>query len=111
MRRYDLPPLDLLEAFEAAARHLSFTRAADELSLTQSAVSRQIKALEDRLGVALFRRLHRALAADRGRASACSASPATCCAQLHGVTERLQPKPSAEDGRGDARRRASPGSG
>lgn len=61
MRRYRLPPLDLLEAFESAARHLSFTRAADELSLTQSAVSRQIAALEERLGVVLFQRLHRAL--------------------------------------------------
>jgi LysR family glycine cleavage system transcriptional activator len=61
-RLYDLPPLAQLEAFEAAARHLSFTKAADELALTQSAVSRQIAAIEDRLGVALFRRLHRALA-------------------------------------------------
>jgi LysR family glycine cleavage system transcriptional activator len=61
MRHYDLPPLDQLEAFEAAARHLSFTQAADELSLTQSAVSRQIAALEDHYGLALFRRLHRAL--------------------------------------------------
>jgi DNA-binding transcriptional LysR family regulator len=56
-----LPPLDLLRGFEAAARHLSFTRAADELSLTQSAVSRQIKALEEHLGTPLFRRRHRAL--------------------------------------------------
>ncbi|HKX94944.1 MAG TPA: LysR family transcriptional regulator, partial [Methylibium sp.] len=61
MRRYRLPPLDLLESFESAARHLSFTRAADELALTQSAVSRQIALLEERLGVALFQRLHRAL--------------------------------------------------
>ena len=38
MRHYDLPPLDQLEAFEASARHLSFTTAADELALTQSAV-------------------------------------------------------------------------
>ena len=60
-RLYDLPPLDQLEAFEAAARHLSFTKAADELALTQSAVSRQIAAIEAHLGVALFRRLHRAL--------------------------------------------------
>jgi DNA-binding transcriptional LysR family regulator len=60
-RQYDLPPLDQLEAFEAAARHLSFTRAADELALTQSAVSRQIAALEAFFGVPLFRRLHRAL--------------------------------------------------
>ncbi len=56
-----LPPLDLLLAFDAAARHLSFTKAAAERFLTQSAVSRQIKALEDDLGVALFRRRHRAL--------------------------------------------------
>ena len=57
-----LPPLDLLLAFEAAARHLSFTRAADERFVTQSAISRQIRALEEDLGVELFARQHRALA-------------------------------------------------
>lgn len=57
-----LPPLDLLVGFEAAARHLSFTRAAAELFLTQSAVSRQILTLEEFLGVALFERRHKALA-------------------------------------------------
>jgi LysR family transcriptional regulator, glycine cleavage system transcriptional activator len=51
------PSISLLLAFEAAARHLSFTRAADELSLTQSAVSRQVQALEALLEVPLFRRL------------------------------------------------------
>lgn len=56
-----LPPLDLMLTFEAAARHLSFTRAATERFVTQSAVSRQIRALEDDLGVALFARQHRAL--------------------------------------------------
>lgn len=56
-----LPPLDLLASFEAAARHLSFTRAGAERFVTQSAMSRQIRALEDELGVALFRRRHRAL--------------------------------------------------
>jgi len=56
------PSLDLLRGFEAAARHLSFTHAAQELFVTQSAVSRQIKELEDQLGVALFQRRHRALA-------------------------------------------------
>jgi LysR family transcriptional regulator, glycine cleavage system transcriptional activator len=56
-----LPPLDLLTAFEAAARHLSFTQAAAERFVTQSAVSRQMRALEDELGTALFRRQHRAL--------------------------------------------------
>lgn len=60
-RPYTLPPLAPLQAFEAAARHLSFTRAADELALTQSAVSRQIQALEEHYGVPLFQRLHRAL--------------------------------------------------
>jgi DNA-binding transcriptional LysR family regulator len=57
-----LPPLQLLAAFEAAARHLSFTQAAAERFITQSAMSRQIRALEDDLGVALFERRHRALA-------------------------------------------------
>lgn len=51
-----LPSLDPLKGFEAAARHLSFTRAAAELFLTQSAISRQIQTLEDQLGVKLFRR-------------------------------------------------------
>jgi LysR family glycine cleavage system transcriptional activator len=61
MRHYDLPPMDQLEAFDASARHLSFTKAAEELSLTQSAVSRQIAALEAHYALPLFRRLHRAL--------------------------------------------------
>ena len=56
-----LPPLNGLRAFEAAARQLSFTRAADELGVTQAAVSHQVKALEARLGVQLFRRANRAL--------------------------------------------------
>lgn len=56
-----LPSLDLLKGFEAAARHLNFTRAADELFLTQSAVSRQVQTLEERLGVRLFVRQRRGL--------------------------------------------------
>lgn len=59
--RWQLPPLELLLAFEAAARHLSFTKAAGELALTQSAVSRQIQALEASLGARLFERRTRAL--------------------------------------------------
>jgi DNA-binding transcriptional LysR family regulator len=59
--RWQLPPLELLLAFEAAARHLSFTKAAGELFLTQSAVSRQIQALEESLGSKLFERRTRAL--------------------------------------------------
>lgn len=63
-----LPSLDLLKGFEAAARLLSFTLAGEELHLTQSAVSRQIKELEAQLGVALFERRPRALAlTDAGR--------------------------------------------
>src|SRR5581483_1913679 len=53
--------LNPLRAFEAAARHLSFTRAAEELCVTQAAVSHQVKALEAHLGVALFRRTTRGL--------------------------------------------------
>ena len=59
MRR--LPPLNGLRAFEAAARRLSFTKAARELNVTPAAVGHQVKALEDYLGVQLFRRLNRAL--------------------------------------------------
>lgn len=51
-----LPPLNALKAFEAAARHLSFARAAEELFLTPSAISHQIKALEEQVGVKLFQR-------------------------------------------------------
>lgn len=56
-----LPSLDPLRGFDAAARHLSFTRAAAELFLTQSAISRQIQTLEEQLGVKLFRRATRRL--------------------------------------------------
>ncbi|PZP58759.1 MAG: LysR family transcriptional regulator [Pseudoxanthomonas spadix] len=53
--------LNALKAFESAARHLSFTVAADELSVTPAAISHQVKSLEDRLGVRLFRRTSRGL--------------------------------------------------
>ncbi|MBW8779004.1 MAG: LysR family transcriptional regulator [Burkholderiales bacterium] len=62
-------PLNAMRAFEAAARHLSFTRAALELHVTQNAVSAQVKNLETRLGTPLFRRLPRGLAlTDEGQA-------------------------------------------
>ena len=57
-----LPPLKSLVAFEAAARHLSLTRAAGELGISREAVSRQIRVLEEHLGIKLFDRLHRAVA-------------------------------------------------
>jgi LysR family glycine cleavage system transcriptional activator len=59
--RTKLPPANSLVVFEAAARHLNFTHAAAELRVTQAAVSRQIRTLEDHLGATLFRRLPRAL--------------------------------------------------
>jgi len=63
-----LPPLNALRAFEAAARHMSFSKAAEELNVTPAAISQQIRALEDIAGVKLFRRLTRALLlTDAGR--------------------------------------------
>ena len=56
-----LPPLDLLVGFEAAARQLSFSKAGDEVFVTQSAISRQVKKLEEYVGQALFERKHRTL--------------------------------------------------
>lgn len=88
-----LPPLDALLTFEAAARHLSFTRAAAERFVTQSAVSRQIKGLEDDLGVALFRRGHRSLQlSDAGRAlfETCQAS----FERLRQGVDRVRARPS-----------------
>jgi LysR family transcriptional regulator, glycine cleavage system transcriptional activator len=68
-RRYNLPHLAFLQGFEAAARTLSFTKAAEELFVTQSAVSRQIRALEDNLGLKLFERRSRSLTlTDNGQA-------------------------------------------
>ncbi|MBV8593123.1 MAG: transcriptional regulator GcvA, partial [Caulobacteraceae bacterium] len=60
-KRRRLPPLNSLRAFEAAARHLNFSRAADELSVTPGAVSQQIQNLEDYVGAALFKRTPRGL--------------------------------------------------
>lgn len=59
--KQQLPPLNTLITFEAAARHLSFTLAADELNVTQAAVSRQIKSLEQHLNTSLFIRFNRRL--------------------------------------------------
>lgn len=84
-----LPPLNALRAFEAAARHLSFTKAADELNVTQAAISHQVKALEERLGMALFRRLNRALLlTDAGQSYLPPLREAFD--QMAGATERLR---------------------
>ena len=63
-----IPPLKSIQAFEAASRLGSFVAAADELHLTPSAISHQIRELEQRLGIALFHRVHRAVElTDAGR--------------------------------------------
>ena len=88
-----LPSLELIRGFEAAARLSSFTRAAEELFITQSAVSRQVQALEEHLGTPLFERHHRTIRLTNAgnllyRAArisqvlndATSLRPAACCA-------------------------------
>jgi LysR family glycine cleavage system transcriptional activator len=84
-----LPSLDLLKGFEAAARLLSFTKAGDELHLSQSAVSRQIQDLETQLGVNLFQRRHRALALTED-GQALYAASAQVLATMRAVTDRLR---------------------
>ena len=59
-------PLNSLRAFYVSAKHQSFTRAADELCVTQTAVSQQVKGLESRLGTTLFNRMPRGIALSRG---------------------------------------------
>ncbi len=88
-RRFKLPPLDLIQGFEAAARNLSFTKAAEELFVTQSAVSRQIRALEGHLGVSLFERRHRTLAlTEQGRILYRAATD--LLERLQEITDRLR---------------------
>jgi LysR family glycine cleavage system transcriptional activator len=83
-----LPPLTSLRTFEAAARHMSFSRAAAELNVTQGAISRQIKTLEDYLGVGLFRRLPRSLElTDEGQHYL--ATVVHAFEQLHQATEAM----------------------
>lgn len=84
-----LPSLDLLRGFEAAARLLSFTRAGAELSLTQSAVSRQIQELEGQLGMKLFERRHRALALTEAGQQFYPAA-AQVLATMRAATDRLR---------------------
>ena len=88
-RQPRLPSLDLLKGFEAAARLLSFTKAGEELHLSQSAVSRQIQDLEDQLGVPLFERRHRALALTEA-GQALHAASAQVLSTMRTVTDRLR---------------------
>lgn len=80
--------LDLLRGFRAAARHLSFTRAADELCVTQSAISREIKTLEDQIGQPLFQRQPRALQLTRAGEELYRAAD-QALSHLDAVTDRL----------------------
>lgn len=88
---YRLPPLNTLRAFEAAARHLSFKTAANELGVTPGAISQQVKKLEASLGVPLFRRLpHGLLLTEEGEAYLPSIS--TAFDDLTLATEAIAPR-------------------
>lgn len=91
-RRPPVFPLDLLRGFDAVARHLSFTRAAGELHLTQSAVSRQIALLEERLGVALFARRTRAVTLT-GAGATLHREAAAALARLDAAVARVRAAP------------------
>jgi DNA-binding transcriptional LysR family regulator len=80
--------LDLLRGFRAAARYLSFTRAADDLFVTQSAISREIKTLEDQIGQPLFHRVHRGLQLTRAGKELYQVADAAL-AQLDAAADRL----------------------
>jgi LysR family glycine cleavage system transcriptional activator len=84
-----LPSLNGLRAFEAAARHLSFTLAATELNVTQTAISHQIRRLEDQLGIRLFERRNRGLALTR-EAQGYLPSVRAAFEDLRQATARLQ---------------------
>ena len=87
-RRVPRLSLDLLRGFRAAARHLSFTRAANELFVTQSAISREIRTLEEQLGTPLFKRANRSLElTEAGRAMFHAVDEAL--ALIDGATERV----------------------
>ena len=93
-------PWTCWSGFESAARHLSFTKAGEELYLTQSAVSRQIKELEDQLGVPLFQRRHRALALTEAGHQFYAAA-AQVLSTMRAATERLRAQAGSEGAVGD----------
>ena len=85
-----LPSLNGLRAFEAASRHMSFTLAASELNVTQTAISHQVKQLEDLLGASLFRRLPRGLVlTDEGLALLPAGASWVLALSLFNVTVQL----------------------
>src|SRR5215510_5592299 len=88
--RHRLPPLNALPSLEAAARHLSFSRAADELHVTHGAVSRAVRNLEDHLGVQLMRRA--------GRSVQLTPVGASFAAEIRDVLEHLAAATSAATG-------------
>jgi LysR family transcriptional regulator, glycine cleavage system transcriptional activator len=88
---YLLPPLNPLRAFEAAARHLSFKLAAHELHVTPGAVGQQVKALEVRLGVQLFERLHKQLVLTPAAQEYLATVQKGFC-QIGDATRRLKPR-------------------
>src|SRR2546423_3650990 len=95
MIRPNLPPLNAIKAFEAAARLGSFTRAAEELNVTHGAVSRQIRALEDWLGARLFVRTSRnAVPTRAGTDLLAEAGPALD--RLAGGSPRVENGPPAQ---------------
>jgi DNA-binding transcriptional LysR family regulator len=94
-RRPPAFPLDLLRGFDAVARHLSFTRAGEELHLTQSAVSRQIALLEERLGVALFARRTREVSLTEAGATL-HREAAAALARLDAAVARVRAAPAAK---------------
>jgi DNA-binding transcriptional LysR family regulator len=91
---YLLPPLNGLRAFEAAARHRSFTRAAKELHVTAGAVGQQVRALERLLGIRLFERIHGQLALTAS-GEAYAESAGRSFAHLAAATAALRPAHSA----------------
>jgi LysR family glycine cleavage system transcriptional activator len=86
----NLPPLGTLRAYEAAATHESFAKAADELRVTRGAVSQQVQALEGSLGVPLFRRRHRGISLNR-RGQQYFAAVAKALQELEMATAALRP--------------------
>src|SRR5699024_196093 len=83
-----LPPLNALRVFDSAARHLSFTKAAEELFVTQAAVSHQIKTLEEFLGLKLFRRRNRSLLLT-GQGQSHYLDIKEMCSPMNGATRKL----------------------